>query len=272
MARGRRLKTLDDYARSLKNKYGLGEGDDYKPWLRVQDVPSIGLASKIQGMKANREHHTLSKLETEFFFLAEFSDVVIDIREQFPLLPLDLTVKISKTISVSHPVVPGTDTMHLMTTDFLLTCFDNEKQWHIAVSVKSEKDLRDKRVLEKLEIERLWWELLGVEFVLFCGTSETSIQSKNIAWVTDPIRHRLESLNKITEDLKENALGLIKSGKQSQEVICQNFLSNLELEGIDPLMLLKVLIAEKRLIADLTLPMIETGFISIIAINAAAEI
>ena len=267
MSRGRRLKSLDDYARSLKNKYGLGEGENYKPWLRVQDVPSTGLASKIQGIKANREHHTLSKLETEFLFLAEFSDVVVDIREQFPLLPMDLTVKISKTINVNHPVVPGTDTMHLMTTDFLLTCSDTEKKWYVAVSVKSEKDLRDKRVLEKLEIERLWWELLGVEFVLFCGTSNTSIQSKNIAWVTDPIRHRLDNLNLITEELKEQALDLIVLGKQLHEVICQEFLDKLELEGIDPLILMKVLIAEKRLVTDLTLPMVETGIISIIGIK-----
>ena len=66
MARGRRLNTLEDYSRSLKNKYGLGEEENYKPWYRVQDVKSKGVSSKIQGMKINREHHTLSKQETVF--------------------------------------------------------------------------------------------------------------------------------------------------------------------------------------------------------------
>ncbi len=264
MARGRRLKTLEDYSRSLKNKYGLGEGVDYKPWLRVQDVPSKGLSSKIQGMKINRDHHTLSKQETVFFYLAEFSDVVVDIREQFPLLPLDFSVRIAKTIGVDHPEVPDTKNKHLMTTDFLLTCSDGKRVWYIAVSVKSEKDLQNERVLEKLEIERLWWQLLGIKFVLFCSSSEAEVQSTNIAWVTDPVRHKLDCLNLITEDLKQKALSLITLGNQLQETICTDFLRELDLSAVDPLMLLKVLIAEKRISIDLSLPMIETGMISVI--------
>ena len=42
MSRGRKLESLQDYQRALKNKYGIGEGSDYKPWLRVQDVKSHG--------------------------------------------------------------------------------------------------------------------------------------------------------------------------------------------------------------------------------------
>jgi hypothetical protein len=103
MARGRKLEALNDYRRALKQKYGVGEGQDYKPWLRVQDVKSRGLSSKIQGIKVAREHHTLSQLETEFFYLAEFSDSVIDIREQFPLLPLNLSFKIAQTFEIEHP-------------------------------------------------------------------------------------------------------------------------------------------------------------------------
>jgi len=28
---------------------GQGRGGDYKPWLRIQDVPSQGLASRVRG-------------------------------------------------------------------------------------------------------------------------------------------------------------------------------------------------------------------------------
>ena len=88
MSRGRKLEDLADFQRALRNKYGLGEGDSYKPWLRVQDVRSQGNSGKIQGIKVNREHHMLSEHESCFFYIAEFCDSVIDIREQFPLLPL----------------------------------------------------------------------------------------------------------------------------------------------------------------------------------------
>ncbi|MGZ4955135.1 MAG: hypothetical protein ACXV74_13650 [Methylobacter sp.] len=94
MARGRKLESLKHYSQAMKKQYGVGAKDEYKPWLRVQDVPSCGLSSKIQRFKTNRERHTLSESETQFFYLAEFSDFVIDIREQFPLLPLELSYKL----------------------------------------------------------------------------------------------------------------------------------------------------------------------------------
>jgi hypothetical protein len=82
MPRGRKLENLEDYKRSLRNGFGLGKGKDYKPWLQVQDVSSRGVSSKLFGIKAQREHHMLSNLETQFFHIAEFSESVIDVREQ----------------------------------------------------------------------------------------------------------------------------------------------------------------------------------------------
>lgn len=38
-------------SRALKNKYGIDEGKVYKPWLRVPDVKSNGVRSKILGLK-----------------------------------------------------------------------------------------------------------------------------------------------------------------------------------------------------------------------------
>jgi hypothetical protein len=69
LGRYRKLEKLTDFQRALKNKYGLGERESYKPWLRVQDVRSHGNSSKIQGLKVFREHHTLSENETCFFYV-----------------------------------------------------------------------------------------------------------------------------------------------------------------------------------------------------------
>jgi hypothetical protein len=38
-------------ARLLKQGRGSGEGATYQPWLRVQDVPSRGLSSRVRGWK-----------------------------------------------------------------------------------------------------------------------------------------------------------------------------------------------------------------------------
>ncbi|QDZ89032.1 TnsA endonuclease N-terminal domain-containing protein [Shewanella decolorationis] len=263
MGRRRKLETLDDFQRALKNKYGLGESDSYKPWLRVQDVRSIGNSAKIQGIKAKREHHMLSEHESCFFYIAEFCDSVIDIREQFPLFPLDLSVKIAKTFGVKHPVVPGTKSPNVMTTDFVLTCSDGVNTWYEAVSVKPSEKLTDVRVAEKLDIERIWWQLLGVPFHLFVMTKENQIQSKNIQWITAPVRQG----RRFSTDLVERSSALISPGTILIEDICDEFVREFDLEHDDALVLLKTLIATKVVNVDLNKPIADIGILNIIKVQ-----
>lgn len=83
---------------------------------------------------------------------------MIDIREQFPLLPLNLSKKIAATLGVEHPKVPVSGEENIMTTDFLLTCRHGEREFYRAISVKTRGRNRQ-RTAEKLDIERVWWEL-----------------------------------------------------------------------------------------------------------------
>tara|TARA_R110001583_G_scaffold169301_1_gene322158 strand:- start:4460 stop:5293 length:834 start_codon:yes stop_codon:yes gene_type:complete len=267
MSRGRKLERLEDYKRALRNKYGLGEGSHYKPWLRVQDVKSRGTSSKIQGIKSSREHHTLSKNETQFFYIAEFSNTVIDIREQFPLIPLDLSLKISKAIGIQHPRVPGTGELSVLTTDFLVTRFSNGKTWYEAYNVKPEDELNRLRVLEKIDIERIWWELLGVSFYEFAPSELTKTQSNNISWASDPVRHSVKKISEIDYRNFKLASQSLTPGQFFQEDICQKLLLIPELSEHDPLNILKILIAEKLITVDLTQPLVTSGLIKILSID-----
>ncbi|EPL6275079.1 TnsA endonuclease N-terminal domain-containing protein [Proteus mirabilis] len=188
MGRGRKLESLLDFERALKSKYGIGQGADYKPWLRIQDVKSKGIRSIIYGRKSQRDHHMMSSIESELFYLSEFSDSVVDIREQFPLFPLNLTQKIAKNLGVEHPKHPITKEPIIMTTDQLLTIYSPQGTIYHAISVKPEDDFDDLRVLEKIDIERVCWELLGVKFSYFTGNELTRVQSGNLHWVTAPFR------------------------------------------------------------------------------------
>ena len=85
MAKRKRVINERVIERRLKEGRGQGEGADYQPWLHIQDVPSQGLATRIKGWKTGRCHHLLSKLECQYFYILEWSPVVCDIREQFPL-------------------------------------------------------------------------------------------------------------------------------------------------------------------------------------------
>jgi hypothetical protein len=265
---GRKLKTFEDFKRSLKNKYGLGEGKSYKPWLRVQDVKSRGVRSQILGLKTERIHHTLSSIETEFFYLAENCDSVIDIREQFPLFPINLSIKIAKALGVDHPTHPETNVPIIITTDFFLTRTIDGEIIFEAISVKPENESDELRVLEKLEIERVWWELLGIKFFYFVGNELTQIQSSNINWATHPLR---------TEDNTYNpnnlggALALITLGKHFKRDICNLFVSEMNVPHEEALNILRCLIGEKRLIVDISYPLENSDFIKILSINAAQE-
>ncbi|WP_444901101.1 TnsA endonuclease N-terminal domain-containing protein [Microbulbifer sp. ZKSA004] len=259
MARHRRLERLTDFQRALKNKYGLGAGEEYKPWLRVQDVKSKGNSGKIQGIKVNREHHTLSENESCLFYLVENCDSVIDIREQFPLLPLDFSIKIAKNLDINHPKVPGSGSYNVMTTDFVLTCTDKHDFWYEAISVKSAQELSIKRTAEKLEIERIWWELLGVNFHIYTINEISVIQSKNIQWFTSAYRQG----RRFKENIEKQAIETLHVGINLIEDICNGFCKNLDVENDEALVLLKHLIAIKKVEVDLSKPIVESGVIDI---------
>jgi hypothetical protein len=264
LGRFRKLEKLKDYQRALKNNYGLGAADAYMPWLRVQDVNSAGNSGKIDGIKSNRVHHTLSEQESCFFYLAEFCDPVIDIREQFPLLPLDLSVRLAKTLDVDHPINPMTKEkcFNVMTTDFLLTLTDGTKTWYEAVSVKPADDLKDKRTAEKLDIERVWWQLQGIAFHIFSMTEQTQIQSRNIQWFTSPYRQGSNFQN----DTIEKAKSIVKLGTNLIEDLCNDFIRELNVEHDDALVLLKVLLATKQVCVDLNKPIAESGILQVVKV------
>jgi len=166
--RGRRFASNQDIERHIANGFGAGAGADYVPWLRVQDVPSRGRSWKIPGVKIDRIHHLLSDLERAYFLLSEFSEDVVDIREQYPLLPVESTQAIARAIGVRYPRYKSTSVPMVMTTDFLLTVKQpNGDLKSVARTIKYQQDLKGRdcaRTLEKLEVERRFWISQGVDW------------------------------------------------------------------------------------------------------------
>lgn len=268
MAGRRKLEKLDDFKRALKQGFGLGAGANYVPWVRVQDVKSHGHSGKIEGIKTGRPHHTLSEQESCFFYLAEFSGSVIDIREQFPLLPLPLSLEISQLLATEHPKHPSTKDPIIMTTDFLLTCRNGSRVWYEAVSVKPSDKLSDSRTAEKLDIERVWWELLGIPFHIFFASETNQIKSKNVQWITDPKRKQYPSPS---NEIREKAKSLLTMGTMQISDICNTFVHEIDISHDDALTLLKFLLADKEVKVDLSRPIVLSGMLEVIGIIAAGD-
>jgi hypothetical protein len=158
--------------RYLKEKRGKGEGALYIPWIQIYDLPSDGLSSIVPGWKTEgRDHHLLSNMELYFFLIANWSRKVIDIREQYPLLsfdrkrpPLEETLAIAAERKIRHPQDYETKHPIVLTTDFLLTLEVDGKHVYHARTIKKAQDLAKKRVIEKFEIERRYWQTHEVDW------------------------------------------------------------------------------------------------------------
>ncbi|MDK2751700.1 MAG: TnsA endonuclease N-terminal domain-containing protein [Halomonas meridiana] len=166
--RARRFASQQDIERHVANGFGEGAGSSYVPWLRVQDVPSRGRSHKIQGVKVDRTHHFLSDLERYYFLICEFSEDVVDIREQYPLFPVERAQAIATAIGVRYPRYPKTTVPYVMTTDFLLTVREPDGSFKsVARTVKYRSDLvgkGSKGTLEKLDVEKRFWNSQGVDW------------------------------------------------------------------------------------------------------------
>ncbi len=80
-----------DWTKEKKERFiiegcGAGDGRDYKPLLRIQDFPSLGRVTRVLGWKTKRIHHLFTDMQTKYFYLLDWQDGIIDIKELFPYL------------------------------------------------------------------------------------------------------------------------------------------------------------------------------------------
>jgi hypothetical protein len=166
----------------IKQGRGKGRGKDYKPFLTVRDVPSLGLSKRIMGTTTERISHLLSKLETRYFFVLDWALPVVDFREQFAL-PLEETLEIAERLGIRHPMHPTEKTPVVMTTDFLVDVLADGIVIPKARSIKYKIDLSDPRVIEKLEIERTYWAERNIDWGIVTEEDVSEDLAFNIEWV-----------------------------------------------------------------------------------------
>lgn len=257
------LDYLKKIQKRIKEGYGQGEGKNYKPWIKVNQVPSRGRSSTPMGWITGREHHLLSDLETYYFFILQWSGVPTDIREQFPLLPIEETLDIAGEIGVPHPANPYKKYPEVMTTDFLI----NIGEQRIGRTAKYVKDLNSTRKIEKLEIERIYWERRGVNWGVVTEKEIDMTLVDNIMWVQGAFF--------VTDEQKANKL---------EKILRKNFCADIPLsdwamemdtklgqdEGTS-LLLVRHFIAHKKWAVDMGSRIIPSKPLTIISFNPDSE-
>jgi hypothetical protein len=255
----KRPRMMLDPGKRWSEGVGQGIGSTYRPWITIQSFASRGLSGRIKGWKTNRTHHLVSKLEMQYFYLLEWSIKVTDIREQYPLWPLDGTTEIAKHIGVRPPAIPSTKELSVLTTDFVITVSDGNQSWDIARTVKYAKDLENIRTIEKLEIERLWWEARGVDWGIVTENEIPKVLVKNVELLHGS--HSLEGhpdLQRNTEELIEYVTKAVQNDLRPLSRVASECDRALNLGTGSTLTLVKHLIATRRWVFDMNLEFVAT--------------
>jgi len=112
---------------------------------------SRGNGHRIKGLKTKRIHHLLSNYERMVFIVLDLNPKIADIREQFPLLDIELARKISSELGIAYPTQSDN---HILTSDFFVDFKDGHKE---VITVKPISNI-NLRQLELFQVERSYWQ------------------------------------------------------------------------------------------------------------------
>lgn len=172
--------------RRLKERRGQGHGVDYQPYIKTYDFSSKGVRTRSLGWRSGRYHHFMSRDEYNYFLTLEFSDRIVDIREQFPLLPKERTIEIAKELNIPHPSDDNGDPV-VMTTDFNITILGEQHPEDLRDVIRTVKPTIElnQSTLQKFEIERLFFEEKGTDWGIVIDEQQPANLISNLDWIYD---------------------------------------------------------------------------------------
>ena len=249
MAKKRYWNTEAKNARWIKQGRGQGLGSEYKPWLTVRDVPSEGRSHRVFGHLTQRTHHLLSDLELATFLLLQWRASTLDIREQFPL-DITITKQLCNEAGIPHPASNGVP--QFISTDFVVNSKEKGKAL-FAIQVKDSSALRDARTVEKLEIERRFWQKKKTPWYLVTEKEIPAVVFKNIEWL-----YSLQSQEMSLDDESQYFDFYSKQIAQNSQLtvidLCKQIDTAYGLELGESLFQLRLLLARRYFHFDISIP------------------
>ncbi|MBC8587621.1 TnsA endonuclease C-terminal domain-containing protein [Paratissierella segnis] len=243
--------------RWIKEGRGQGEGKEYKPWLTVQDFPSMGRVTRVFGWTTQRIHHFFSDTQLKYFYLLDWEEKVIDIREHYPLIDLEVVLNDISDLRLDKFIDRKTKETYILTTTFLITLLNSDGQKSFAArSIKYASELSKKSTIEKLEIERRYWKVQGIDWGIVTNKDINDVRAKNIEWVHSSMTTDGNNGFQKAEfdDLFDGLLYRFINTKQSIKNIIVGFEKDYSLDVGMGLLLFKRLVAEKRIVLDMDKP------------------
>ena len=179
--------------------------------LKVSTFSSLGRATRIYSYKTQSIHHLMSDNQLRTFLLLEWSDKVMDIKSNVILE--DLEIYLSEKIENLRLDIfkdKGSGKTYELYTNFLVTIDKGADKEYIAISVKNSSNLSKKNTIEKLEIERRYWNKRYIKFYIITDKELNREEVNNINWCRETLIDK-SVLNK--DDLSKELLVFIKKHK-----------------------------------------------------------
>lgn len=242
--------------RYIEEGRGQGRCAEYQPWLNVHSIASRGRVSRVAGWKTGRIHHFLSDNETRYFYLCEWSDVVIDIREHYPLLDLFEMTEILDDDLTKKLIDRKSGTPHVLTSTFLITIQNEQGQeQHFARNIKEARELDKNSVIERYEIIRRYWQKKCVPWALISSSEINAVRAKNIEWLHTA--RRLSDWGYSEQQIASEVqflMELLRGGAGTIKNAIDRFESKVSEERGKGLLLFKHLLATKQIKIDMDKP------------------
>ncbi|WP_417439881.1 TnsA endonuclease C-terminal domain-containing protein [Idiomarina abyssalis] len=249
MAAKKNLISEAAFLKWIKEGRGSGQNEEYRPWLTVRDLPSLGRVHRVFGHKSRRTHHLLSDLELSVFLLLEWLPDVTQIREQFPL-NRTLTKQLAADAGIKHPAQNGFD--HFMSSDFLVDS-SNEETPRFVFQAKYASALDDERTVEKLELERRYWVEKDVPWYLITDHQIPKEVSKNVNWLY-PVGRSEEDDELASEQIEFYQHQFTQNPNQTIISLCKKLDTSYDLNAGESLYEVRRLLAKRYFEFDIFTP------------------
>lgn len=158
--------------RKLKEGRGTGEKENYKPWIYARETASLGTTSTPYSYKEGRKIQCLSQAEAKVFYLLEFDPDITDIREQYPLLPVEEGIAIAKALNAPtrHPKTKAAKMKRKLTADDLedivwtvdFLVRDSKGRWTGIFVKKARSAMRNPKEKKSYDVQEAFLQAHGI--------------------------------------------------------------------------------------------------------------
>ena len=180
------LKTLDKWHDALDKK-------QYEPLIKVWSGPKGTRRHLYKGAKSKRNHHFLSDGERRLGIIRDSLPETVNYFEQYPLWDLELCVRIAIDMGIKYPCDEEGEA-YVLSTDFYCLETDladnNLATKEVARTYKTldslDREIKHPvsvtRTLQKLELERRYYEDKQIPFVLETDHNVSVNCAYNLKW------------------------------------------------------------------------------------------